>query len=41
MYKEKKDKFYQKHLRDKFLFKGITIIRLTIENPKMYEKKLS
>ena len=31
MYKKKKrDEFYQKYLRDKFLFKRITIIRLTI-----------
>ena len=35
------EKFYQKYLRDKFLFKIITIIRLTIENPKAYEKRLS
>ena len=41
MYKKKRDKFYQKYLRDKFLFKKITIIRLTIENLKMYEKRLS
>ena len=40
MYK-KRDKFYQKYLRDKFLFKRITIIRLTIENLKMYKKRLS
>ena len=39
--KRKRDKFYQKYLRDKFLFKRITIIRLTIENLKMYEKRLS
>ena len=33
MYK-KRDKFYEKYLRDEFLFKRITIIHLTIENPK-------
>ena len=41
MYKMKRDKFYQKCLRDEFLFKRITIICLTRENPKMYEKRLS
>ena len=39
--KRKRDKFYQKYLRVKFLFKGITIIHLTTENLKMYEKRLS
>ena len=41
LYKRKRDKFYQKYVRDKFLFKRITIIRLTIENLKMYKKRLS
>ena len=38
---KERDKFYQKYLTDKFLFKKITIICLTIENLKMYEKRLS
>ena len=39
MYK-KRDKFYQKYLRDEFLFKRITINRLTTENPKNVREKV-